>query len=46
LDFSAAYLAKFGVPPVGTKVFVKLVIVNNASGIKSTGSTGYAIVAA
>lgn len=45
LDFSLAYQSKFGVPPVGTKVFVKLVIVNNATGLKSTASTGYAIVA-
>ena len=46
LDFEAAYLAKFGTPPVGTKVFVKIVVIHNASGIKSAASTGYAIVAA
>lgn len=46
LDFQAAYEAKFGVPPVGTKVFVKMVLVSNASGIKSQASTGFAIVAA
>jgi len=46
LDFQAAYNAKFGVPPAGTKVFAKLVVVQNASGIKSTASTNFDIVAA
>jgi len=46
IDIAAAYIAKFGAAPVGTKVFVKMVVVNNASGIKSTASTAYALVTA
>jgi len=46
LDFQASYNAKFGVPPVGAKVFAKLVVVENASGIKSTASGNFDIAAA
>jgi len=42
--FSPAYDAKFGPPAVGTKVFAKMVVVANASGIKSTASSGFGIV--
>jgi hypothetical protein len=45
-DATAAYNAKFGVPPVGTKVFFQMVNVHNASGQISGVSTGSAIVAA
>jgi len=46
IDIAVSYIAKFGVAPAGTKVFVKMVVVNNASGIKSTASTAYALVTA
>jgi len=45
-DFQAAYEAKFGVPPVGEKVFVKLVPVVKTTGQKGVESSGFAIVAA
>ena len=45
-DFGPSYEAKFGTPPVGTKVFIQLVNVHNASGQISGVSTGSTIVAA
>lgn len=45
-DFSADYLAKFGAPAVGQKVFVKMVAVNATTGEKSTGSSASTIVLA
>lgn len=44
LDFEAAYNAVYGVPAVGTKVFLKMVVVQNATGLRSAPSTGFAIV--
>lgn len=38
LDIWADYVAKFGTPVIGTKIFVKLVTVNDASGITAQGS--------
>lgn len=45
-DISAGYIAKFGVPPVGSKVFVKVVFVNNTTGQESTQQTLSTIVLA
>lgn len=45
-DFSADYLAKYGAPAVGTKVFVKMVPVNATTGQKGIGSEGSTIVLA
>jgi len=44
IDFESAYNAVFGVPPLGTKIFVKAVVVQNASGLSSAGSTSSTIV--
>jgi len=45
-DFSADYIAKYGNPAVGTKVFVKMVPVNATTGQKGLGSEGSTIVLA
>lgn len=45
-DFEADYLAKYGAPAVGTKVFVKMVPVNATTGQKGIGSDGFTIVVA
>jgi len=44
IDVWSDYIAVFGVPPVGTKVFSKVVVVANASGLSASGSSGDAIV--
>jgi len=44
VDFEAAYNAVYGVPPVGTKVFVKIVVVENASGLRSIATSNSTIV--
>jgi len=45
-SFAADYVAKFGAPAVGQKVFAKMVAVNETTGEKSTGSTAATIVLA
>jgi len=39
LEIGPAYLARFGTPPVGSKVFFKIVYVNNTTGQESTLQT-------
>lgn len=46
VDIETDYLAKFGAPAVGTKVFVEVIPVNNATGQAGTRSQVSAIVAA
>lgn len=43
-DIATAYQARFGEPPVGTKVGVRLVSVNDATGEASVGSESQTIV--
>lgn len=43
-DMDAAYLAKFGQPPVGTRVSVRLVSINSTTGENSVGSESTTIV--
>ena len=45
-NFEAAYLAKFGAPPVGSKVFIGLQSVNATTGQAGIMSSEYAIVVA
>jgi hypothetical protein len=44
-DIKAAYLAKWGAPPVGSAVFVEVVYINNASGAKGTPSQNSIVIA-
>lgn len=44
IDIETAYLARFGTPAAGTKVFVKLVPVNATTGQAGTGSASSTIV--
>jgi hypothetical protein len=43
-DFESNYTDRFGAPAAGTKVFIKLVSVNNTTGQAGTGSAESAIV--
>lgn len=43
-DFEADYNAIYGIPPVGTKVFVKLVVVRTLTGLTSVATSDYTTV--
>lgn len=44
VDFETAYVAKFGTPPAGSKVFVRCLPVNNTTGQAGQANTAYTIV--
>jgi hypothetical protein len=43
-DFEADYNAIYGIPPLGTKVFIKLVVVRTLTGLTSVANSDYTIV--
>lgn len=44
-DFEADYLAVYGIPPIDSKVFIQLVVIQNATGLRSAPNSNYTIVA-